>query len=674
MSLLLRALALAVILAATLASTDTAIAPEHGMDRSVKPGDDFYHYANGGWLQAVARPDGRTYDNRAMLFEKAGRDVSDLVHGAAAGHSPKGSPAQKVGDYYASVLDEDGVEARGPALLAKEMARVAAIEDRSALSAYLGSTLNVESDGLIANADHVLGLFVNQGFDEWKRNVPHLMRGGLGMPSRDHYLHASAPMAEARARYRKHVAAMLALGGIPDADEKAGRVLELETRLARAWAPDSDAADVFKQDNPWKKSDFPARAPGMDWDAYFRAAGLEDQKDFVVWDPTAVQGVSALVNFVNVGPWRDYLRLHLLEHYAVVLSRGLAAEHLALATEPGKPLPDRETVALAATNGALGQAVGRLYTDRHFPPEAKARAQAMARGLVAAYRARIPNLSWMSAETKQKALAKLDAFTIGVGYPDRWIDYATLEVVRGDAFGNMRRAEELQKRRSLEQLKQPVDPGEWRIDPHVPGAIIMFSPNSEFFSAAILQPPYFDYRGDPASNYGSAGAGMAHEIGHGFDELGNIYDAHGVLVHGSWWTAEDLERNHAAAARLAAQLDGYCPLPGLCLDGRRVLNESMGDLTGLLVAHDAYVASLEGKPDAVIGGLTGEQRFFLAFAERWRRSQSEASLRRQIATDTHAPGEDRAQIVRNVEEWYTAFQVAPGDKLYLRPEDRVRIW
>jgi endothelin-converting enzyme/putative endopeptidase len=269
-------------------------------------------------------------------------------------------------------------------------------------------------------------------------------------------------------------------------------------------------------------------------------------------------------------------------------------------------------------------------------------------------------------------LAKLAAFEVGIGYPDTWIDYATLDVVRGDAFGNARRAEAFNRLRNLEKLRQPVNPVEWPINPQTPGAVIMFSPNAEFFSAAILQPPYFDSQGDSASNYGSAGAGMAHEISHSFDELGNIYDAHGRLSN--WWSGEDLVRFRAEAAKVVAQYDAYCPFADLCVNGKQVLGENVADLAGLLVAHDAYVLSLKGQTDAVLGGLSGEQRFFLAFAQRWRRIQSEAALRRQITTDTHAPGQYRSHAVRNVDAWYQAYKVVNGDKLYLKPEDRLRIW
>jgi putative endopeptidase len=343
--------------------------------------------------------------------------------------------------------------------------------------------------------------------------------------------------------------------------------------------------------------------------------------------------------------WKDYLQFHLIGHYASVLPKAVADEHFAFygAILSGqKQPPIRQKDAIAATNGALGQAVGQLYTQRYFPPEAKAKAQAMVRDLLTAYRARLANLMWMSAPTREKALAKLAALEVIVGYPDTWIDYAALDVARGDAIGNMRRAEAFNRSRNLAKLKQPVDPIEWPINPQQPGAVIMFSPNAEFFTAGILQPPYFDFQGDTASNYGSAGAGMAHEITHSFDELGNIYDAEGRLVR--WWTPKDLADYRAAAAKLAAQFDSYCPFSDLCVNGKQVLNESSADLTGLLVAHDAYVLSMKGKTDTVIGGLTGEQRFFLAFAQRWRKIQSGAALRAQIKTDTHAPGEYRTVV------------------------------
>jgi putative endopeptidase len=684
---LVRARALLVIFAFAV-SLGTAAAPvdpnandspqnsSQNIDPSIKPGDDFYRYANGGWLRAAAIPAGQTsYDTRAILVARTGQRVRDLIQDAAADRPARGSVAQKVGDYYASFIDEDGIEAKGLAPLANEMAAIAAITNKGSLSAYLGATLNSEVDGLTGNADHIFGVWVNQSFTDPDHFVFHLLQGGLGMPDRDAYIDASAKMAELRAHYQRHIAAILQFANVAGAESSAARILSLEIRMAQAHAPDSDAADVFKQNNPWKRADFSVKAPGMDWNAYFKEAGVAGQSEFIVWQPAAVTGISALVGSESIDLWKDYLRFHLLEHYASVLPKAVVAEDFAFygtILSGMQQIPDRSKTAIAATNAALGQAVGQLYTQRYFPPEAKAKAQAMVGNLITAYRTRIPNLIWMSQPTKEKALAKLTALRIGLGYPDKWIDYSTLDVVRGDAFGNLRRAETFNRLRNLASLRRPADPDEWRIDPQIVGAVIVFTPNTETFSAGLLQPPYFDSEGDAASNYGSAGAGIAHEISHSFDELGNIYDAQGRL--GNWWTTEDLTKYRAAAVKLAAQFDVYCPFSDLCVNGKQVLGENIADLAGLLTAHDAYILSLKGKPDVVISGLTGEQRFFLAFAQRWRTVQTEAALRRQITGDTHSPGEYRSDTVRNVDDWYKAFDPAPSDKLYLKPEDRVAIW
>ncbi|HTT24008.1 MAG TPA: M13 family metallopeptidase [Candidatus Sulfotelmatobacter sp.] len=647
-----------------------------GPNSAVRPGDDFYEYANSDWLAHVPLPAGQqTYDTRIMLAEKTRERVRELIQESAAAHLRARSVAQEVGDYYASFMAEAGIEAKGLAPLTAEMDTISGISNKSKLSAYLGTTLTREVDGLTANSDHVFGIWVNQGFEDAEHNLPHLWQGGLGLNERARYLDGSPQAVELRAKYRTHIAAVLKLAGFANQDTRAARIVSLETNIARSFAPDSDAADVFKQNNRWGRQDFDRKSPGIDWDAYFHSAGLAKQMKFLVWQPSAVTGVSALVGSGNIEEWKDYLRFHLIEHYAKVLPKAVRAEDFHFYGEilSGEiQAPDRAEEGIDAANGSLGEAVGQLYTQRYFSAETKQRAQAMVRDLITAYRSRIANLTWMSPSTKEKALAKLAALEIGVGYPDTWTDYSTLKIVPDDAFGNMRRAEAFYHGRDLAKLNQPVDPVEWPLNVQIPGAVIMFSPNAEFFSAAILQPPYFDSEGDSASNYGSAGAGIAHEISHSFDELGNIYDAHGRL--GMWWTDEDRVRFHRETERLASQLSAYCPFPDLCLNGKKVLSESVADQAGLLVAHDAYVSSMIGKTDVVIDGLSGEQRFFRAFAQRWRRIQSDAALRKQISTDTHAPGKYRTDNVRNVDAWYEAYKVAPSDKLYLKPQARVRIW
>jgi predicted metalloendopeptidase len=360
-----------------------------------------------------------------------------------------------------------------------------------------------------------------------------------------------------------------------------------------------------------------------------------------------------------------------------VLPRAIADEHDAFAARlsGASPSPaDRGQQALAATQAALGDAVGRLYVERHFSPHARAAATMMVENIRTAFRPHIANADWMAPQTRTAALAKLESLRLGLGYPENWIDYSSLRIARNEAFANLQRVEAFTYRRELEKLNHRVDPDEWAIQlhPHQVGAILNISPNSMQFAAGLLQPPYFDADGDAASNYGSAGAGIAHEISHSFDAVGNNYDARGNLA--PWWAPGDEARLQAAVAPLAAQLDHCCPAPDACAHGAQILGESAADLIGLEVAHEAYLASLHGRPDAIINGLTGEQRFFIAFAQRWRRQQTPEALQQQIATDSHAPPACRSDLVRNVDAWAAAFNVRPGDTLYLAPEARVHIW
>ncbi len=636
-------------------------------DSGVRPGDDFYRYANNTWLKTTTTPPGRAaYDTRAMLNDQAAGQVRDLIADAAregaAGH------ANRVGDYYAAWLDVAAIEAKGLKPLSGDLAAIAAIGDRRALSAYLGGALRLD-DGSDTQVDGIFGVWIHQGFHDGGHYAAHLAQGGLGLPGAGDYQSADAAH---RDLYRAHVSAILKLAGFDQTDTRAARVLALETAIAATHASRADTDDVAKTDNPWRRVDFAAKAPGMDWDAYFNAAGLGGQDAFVVWQPGAVTGTSALIGAQPIAAWQDYLAFHLIEHFAAVLPKTFRDEDAAFAGHPPTE-PDRAAEAIDATNAALGLDVGRLYVARYFPPQAKAAAVAMAENIRTAFRPRITALTWMSPAMRDMALAKLATLKLGIGYPDSWPDYSGLVIKRDDALGNLRRAEAFAYVHELAKLKHPVDPAEWTaLLPQKPGAIIYFSPNTEQFSAALLQPPFFDATGDAATNYGSAGAGMAHEISHSFDELGSLYDAQGNLA--KWWTADDLARYQAASAPLAAQFDTYCLKPDLCVKGKQVLGENIADLAGLLAAHDAYVLSLNGKPDTVKDGLTGDQRFFLSFARRWRKLQTDAALAQQVATDIHAPGEFRADTVRNLDDWLKAYDVKPGDRLYLAPDKRVRIW
>ncbi len=682
---LLRTTALSVVFLSALAchafADDAAThnVDKAGMDTSVKPGDDFYKYANGAWIKsAVIPPDKSSFGPGQVLTDKTNEQVRGLIQDAAAGNPAPGSDAQKVGDYYASYMDEDGIEAKGLTPLAGDLADIGAISDTRSLSAYLGTTLRADVDALNSTnfyTDHLFGVWITQGFEDPDHNVPYLLQGGLGMPDRDYYLSDDPHMADLRAKYQAHIANVLKLAGIADADAKAAGILALETKMAQVQESRVDSEDVHKANNPWLKADFATKAPGIDWDAYFASAGLGAQANYIVWQPGAVTGLSALVASEPVGVWKDWATFHAIDHYAGVLPKAFVAERFAFygTALSGTPqMSDRWKRAIGATNGALGMVVGKLYVDKYFPPEAKAKIKAMADDLLTAYHARISALTWMSPDTKQKALDKLATLKVGVGYPDTWIDYSAMNVVRGDAYGNVRRAELFNYQRNLAKLGQTPDRGEWAMVPQIVNAVNLPLANALNFPAGILQPPYFDPHADAAYNFGSIGATIGHEISHSFDDQGSQFDAQGRLQN--WWTPDDLAHFEGAGQKLADQYSAYCPYPDLCLNGKQVLSENIADVAGLSAAHDAYVLSLGGKPDKVIDGLTGDQRFFLAFAQSWRQTEREAALRQQIQTDGHAPDEYRGDTVRNLDAWYAAFGIKPGDKLYLDPADRVQVW
>lgn len=460
------------------------------VDEAVRPGDDFYRYANGPWLNATPLPKGRSrIDTSAILREETGRRVKALIETSV--QAPNSARERRVGDYYAAWLDRAGIEARGLKPVAGDLAAIAALRDRRALSAWLGQHLALD-DGSNTNTDGLLGVWIHQGFHDPDHYIPHLVQGGLGLEvlslgDRASYLDATPEATQLRDRYRAHVATMFRLTGFDEASIRAGRVLDLEIAIARSHATRADTDDVFKTDNMWSRADFDRLAPGMDWSAWMTAAGLERQARFVVWQPSAVKGAAALVAAQPLEAWRDYLSFHLISRRAAILPAALAAEAAAFR---GDGPPDVQAAAMTATTAAMGQDIGQLYVERFFPPSAKAAAATMAENLHSALLARVSAQSWRSTSGQQIALEKVRAVRIGVGYPDRWIDYGALKVRRDDAYGNLQRAETFAYRRELAKLDQPVDPGEWiQLLPQQVGAIINFSPNAMLFSAGLLQPP-----------------------------------------------------------------------------------------------------------------------------------------------------------------------------------------
>lgn len=648
-----------------------------GMDKSVNPGDDFFGYANGGWMKATKIPEDRSsYGVFDVLAEEASKRTADLIR--EAGKSASGSEARKVGDYYEAYMDEQAIEKLGLSPLKTTLAQIRAINNKTALAQALGGQLRADVDPLNNTnfyTDRLFGLWVSADFNNPTRNVPYLLQGGLGLPDRESYLSADEGDVEIQAKYKQHIAALLKLARIPDADAQAARIYELERKIAEAHTTRTDSADVNKANNPWRLQEFKAKAPGLDWASYFKAAGLSGQPMIMVWHPGGVTGISALVGNQPLNVWKEYLTYHAIDRASNLLPKAFADEGFDFygRTLSGVPKQrERWKRAVSSTSAAFGDAVGKLYVKRYFPPEAKAALQDMVKNIIAAFGKRIDNLTWMSPATRAKAKAKLETLYVGVGYPEHWRDYTGLKIVRGDALGNAERSELFDYRWSLSKLEKPVDKTEWWITPQTVNALNLPIQNAMNFPAAILSPPFFDMKADPVENYGSIGAVIGHEISHSFDDQGSQFDAAGRLLN--WWTPEDLAHFRAAAERLAAQFDAYEPLPGTHVNGKLTLSENIADVAGLSAAYDGYRNAYNGKPAPDAQGLTGDQRFFIAYAQSWRGKQRPETLRLQLMTDGHAPDEYRADTVRNLDAWYEAFNVQPGRKLYLAPEARVRVW
>ena len=649
-----------------------------GIEGSVAPGDDFFRFANGRWLATTAiPPDRSSWGVGDELDELTLQRTAGLIRAAAASSAP-GTAARKIGDYYATYMDAARIERLRLTPLEPLLKDIDAVNDRAALARALGSTLRADVDVLNnTNLDtgNLFGLWVAQDLNEPTRYSPFLLQGGLGMPDRDFYLNPSQKMADIRTRYRAHIAAMLRLAHITGAEEKAARIFELERRIAEAHTSRAESEEVLKGNNHWSAAEFAQRAPGLDWATFFGAADLGQQREFVVWQPGAVTGISSLSATVPLETWKDYLRFHLIEGESGYLPQAFVAEHFAFHQQVLSGTPQQQPRwkrAVEETNSALGEAVGKLYVARYFPPEEKARAEAMVRNLVAAFAVRIDRLDWMAPQTRAKAKEKLATLKVGVGYPDHWRDFSGLEVVRGDAFGNARRAQLFDYHWNLGKLGRPVDRGEWVMNAQLVNAVNLPAMNALNFPAAILQPPNFDPKRDPVMDYGAIGAVIGHEISHSFDDQGALFDANGRLQN--WWTKEDFAHFEAAGQRLIEQFNAYRPFPDVSVNGRQTLSENIADVAGLAVSLDAWRLTLHGGAAPTAGGFSGEQLFFLSYAQAWRRKYREPELRRRLVTDSHAPAQYRAATVRNLDAWYEAFKVVPGQKLYLAPGDRVRVW
>jgi len=647
-----------------------------GMDRSVAPGDDFFMYANGGWYKTAEIPaDRSSYGAFDAIFDVVQKRTRGLIEQAGKSKDPE---SQAIANYYKAYLDTSAIEKLGLSPIKGDLDGIAAIKNVTDLSRVLGSQLRADVDPLNSTnfyTPHLFGVFISADFSNPTKNVPYLLQGGLGMPDRDNYLNTDDRSKELQAKYLAHIAKILNLANIEGADAKAKRIFDLEVKIANAHASREESADVHKANNPWQRSDFAKKAPGIDWDAYFNAGSLDKEPMLIVWHPNAAVGESALVASEPLDVWKEYLTFRAIDGASGLLPAAFADESFDFYRKTLYGVPQqtaREQRAINATSNALGDAVGKLYVEKYFPARAKAEIQALVKNIVAAFGKRVDALNWMSPETKAKAKAKLATLYVGVGYPDKFRSYRGVEIKADDPLGNARRLSSFNYQWSLAKLRQPVDKTEWWMTPQTVNAVNLPLQNALNFPAAILNPPFFDMNADAVENYGSIGGVIGHEISHSFDDSGSQFDASGKMVN--WWTPEDFDHFKASGAKLAAQFDQYEPLPGLHVNGKLTLGENIADVAGLSAAYDAYRATYKGKEAPSKNGFTGDQRFFIAFGQAWRGKMRPETLRVIVATDGHSPEQYRADTVRNLDAWYTAFDVKPGQKLYLAPKDRVRVW
>jgi putative endopeptidase len=666
------------------ASADVPAKPVHGIavdhiDRSVQPGDDFYEYANGQWIKkAVIPPDRAGIGVFTALGDLSTKRTAGIIEESAKAKAPAGSSTAKIADLYNSYMDEAGIEAKGLTPLKPHLDAIAAIKDKHELAHALGETLRADEDALNNTNFHsanLFGLWVAPGFNDSEHYAAYLLQGGIELPDREYYLSDTASMRDARAKYLAHVSTMLKLAGFTDTDARAKRIFDLEHAIAEKHTTLAENDDIHKANNTWKPADCDAKAPGLEWAEYFRGAGLSQQKEFTVWQPTAFTAESALVGSEPLETWKDWLAYHLIEDQADALPKALADESFAFFGKTLNGTPQRRPRwqrGVFVVDRWLGDAVGKIYADRYFPPEAKAKGQEMVANIIAAFRKRIEALDWMAPATKAEAQAKLSTLYVGIGYPEHWHDYSAFEIKADDMFGNLWRGSLFEYHREVGRLGKEVDRKEWSMSPQTVNAVNLPLQNALNFPAAILQPPFFDPKAPAAVNYGAIGSVIGHEISHTFDSEGSAFDSKGRVRN--WWTESDLEHFNAATAKLAAQYDTYKPFPDLSINGKQTLAENIADVAGIAASYDGYRASLGGKQGPEQQGFTGDQQFFLAFAQDYGSKVRDAALRAQVMGDSHSPGQYRADTVRNIDAWYDAFKVKPGQKLYLAPQDRVRIW
>jgi putative endopeptidase len=636
-------------------------------DKNVKPGDDFFAYANGTWEQSfTSPPDKASFGPFDRLDDLSKQRVRTIIEQSAAAHAANGTPAQQIGDYYAAFMDDSAIEANGLAAAQADLERIAVVKSRADVARLFGT---------IGYAT-LFDVQLSPDYKNPDRYAVVITESSLGLPDRDYYLKDDPQLQALREKYVAYVAQMLTLGGSSDPHAQARDLMAFETAVAKVQWPIEKRRDVDATYNPRTKTQLIAYAPGFPWQAFLDAQQLGERQSVVLGELTAIRDLAGLFNRTPVPTLKAFLRFHYLNDNAACLPQRFDQARFAFygQTMRGQPQQrERWKRGVDAVDGAIGEAVGRLYVAQYFPPESKAKMQQLVADLRAALSERIDALDWMTPETKTRAHEKLAAFTPKIGYPDTWKDYSALVIKRDDPIGNTRRASQWWWDYQVARIDKPVDRSEWGMTPQEVNAYYNPLNNEIVFPAAILQPPFFDPHADTAVNYGAIGAVIGHEIGHGFDDQGRKFGPDGSM--NDWWTPKDAEVFNARTARLIKEFSGFEALPGLHVNGANTVGENIGDLGGLNMAHEAYLLSLKGKPAPVIDGLTGDQRFFLAYAQVWRQKYRDGSLREVVMSDVHSPSRFRVNgPLPNIDAWYAAFEVKPGDKMYLVPEERVRIW
>jgi putative endopeptidase len=637
------------------------------VDRSIRPQDDLYRYLNGKWLDSFQLPpDKGSYGSFTFVYDTTQEQLRVIVDSLGTSSAEE----RKLADLYASFMDETRLETLGLQPLRADFAAIDAISDKNEIPALIA---HLNRTGAGAPYD----ILINQDARNSSRYAVIVHQSGLGMPDRDYYLKDDAKLKDARAKYLTHIGKMLGMAGDAQADTDAAAILNLETSMAQAQWSRVENRDPIKTYNKTAIADLPTLMPGYDWQRYLRGSDITGKVDSVIINqPSYFSSLDKLMTATPLPVWKAYFKWHVLSAAAAYLSKSFVDERFAFAGTVLSGIPEnraRWKRGMTLLDGAMGEALGKLYVEKYFPPQNKARMEALVRNLLDAYRRDVGTLDWMSADTKKGAQAKLAKIVTKIGYPNTWRDYGALAVSRDDLFGNVARANEFEYRRNLDKLGKPVDRSEWHMTPQTINAYYNPLLNEIVFPAAILQPPFFNVRADDAVNYGAIGGAIGHEISHGFDDRGSQYDADGNLH--DWFTPEDHDKFKVKTRALVAQYSAYEPVPGFHVNGELTLGENIGDNSGLAIAYKAYRLSLAGRRAPVIDGLTGDQRLYLGWVEVWRGKEREAEEIQLIKTDPHSPSavRGRAPIV-NQDGFYSAFGVKAGDKMYLPPEQRVNIW